>query len=248
MKKQILFVIATSSMVFFSCRKDGTELTEAKSVPGGEISSAANAPESNLYINPLNYNLEGSYSFDNTLKDGTSQLADAVPSTRLISFGTDRKGNLKSAIYFDSTYGVTIANVPQQTNTSLSVWLKYASPTNSATLVASQSKGPHIGQWLDKYITAVELDNIGAFGDGNGFSVNNSWHHVVITYDGSFIRTYLDGALKSAYPKSGAIAPTTAKYFLGHDFIGRYWKGYMDDLRFYSRTLTSKDVAALYNL
>jgi len=28
---------------------------------------------------------------------------------------------------------------------------------------------------------------------------------------------------------------------------GKIWKGYIDDVRFYSRTLNSKDVLALYN-
>jgi concanavalin A-like lectin/glucanase superfamily protein len=242
MKKQFLFTAVIISGILFSCTKEGVETQSTNNPDNAERSGKP------IVLDPLSVNLEGWFAFDGNLHDKTSQLADAVPTSRAYIFGTDRKGNLKSAMYFDSTYGLNIYNVPQQTNTSVSAWVKYVNPMQlSLRIFGPDGTGPIVGQNQDKLIGAVEIDTYGSFGDGMGVVADSKWHHIAVTYDGTSIKIYLDGVLKSTYTKVGTISPTTVKYIVGRDLFGRNWKGYVDELRFYSRTLTASDVTALYN-
>src|SRR5215467_686720 len=122
MKKQILILSTVIlPVVFCACSKksnlENMQIEQASS----EETSMSTASRS---ADPLTVKLEGWYSFDGNLKDKSGKLADAVPTTRVVTYVTDRKGNTKSAIYLDSTYTLKIKSVLQQTKTSLSVWFK----------------------------------------------------------------------------------------------------------------------------
>jgi hypothetical protein len=244
MKKEILILASVfTSVAFISCSKEKMESMQLKSTDEIVTISSSNGRT----IDPLTVNLEGWFAFDGTLKDNTGKLQDAVPTSRLYSFGDDRKGRKKSAIYFDSTYGATIKLVPQQTNTSLSVWIKYKSQTQGSIGVISDfGDGPHLFQGENILSGIVESQPNGSSGDYSS-PINTNWHHVVITYDGSHIKMYLDNVLQFSQSWPGTIAPQKVTYYLAKFWPNEYWKGYMDDLRFYSRTLTASDVQLLYN-
>lgn len=79
----------------------------------------------------------------------------------------------------------------------------------------------------------------------------NTWFHVVITIDNSFVKIYVNGQLEA----------TTASTFNGFNYtpgkkvvIGatnswyeKPFKGIIDNMRFYNRTLNAAEVLALYN-
>lgn len=75
--------------------------------------------------------------------------------------------------------------------------------------------------------------------------LNNQWHMLTITYNGSTIVAYIDGilfetALNDHFTWSGDY--NTATYFGNGGFNGK-----MDNIRTYSRALTHDEVRALYN-
>lgn len=246
MKKEIL-ILATvfSTLVFVSCSKEGV-MPEGTTHLNDEIVTSSNASKNLPVINPLYLNLEGWFTFDNNLKDKTGKLADGISTSRGIIYTTDRKGNTKSALYLDGSYGVDISNVIQQTNTSLSVWVKY-SALASHYLVTPNGSGPALDQMNNKYFGVVGIQAFGTDGVVSGI-LDNNWHHLVITFDGVYIRFYIDGALAGTKLFNSAIAQVFVKYRLGYrpEQAG-FWKGSLDDLRFYSRTLSASDVASLYN-
>ena len=88
------------------------------------------------------------------------------------------------------------------------------------------------GQW--KAVTAA-------------FPSLNQWHHVAATYDGFFMKIYLDGVLKSSLAISGNITSNTNDIFIGQqqDQI-EYFKGGLDELRIWSRTLTQCEIQNNY--
>ncbi|MDP3667496.1 MAG: LamG-like jellyroll fold domain-containing protein, partial [Sediminibacterium sp.] len=88
------------------------------------------------------------------------------------------------------------------------------------------------GQW--KAVTAA-------------FPSLNQWHHVAATYDGFFMKIYLDGILKSSLAVSGNITSNTNDIFIGQqqDQI-EYYKGGLDELRIWSRTLTQCEIQNNY--
>ena len=244
MKKEIL-IIATvfTAVAFISCSKEKMGTMQLRSTD--EITTASSS--NSRTIDPLTVNLEGWFAFDNNLKDKTGKLPDGIASTRGIIYGTDRKGVAKGAIYFDSSYGVTLKLVPQQTHTSLSVWVKYASQMQGAiSIIGAFDDGPKLAQAQNIFIGTVESQPNGASGGYSGL-MNNSWHHVVVTYDGSILKMYVDNVVKVSMSWAGTITPRQVTYNLAHLWPTDFWKGYMDDLRFYSRTLSASDVSALYN-
>ena len=248
MKKQFL-VLATTvvSLVIISCSKEKTEM-ESSTLNPGEQTASSNAPAERLVVDPLLVNLEGRFEFNSNLKDLSKKLGDGVPTRRGVSYGFDRKGNFKAALYLDSTYSVKLNDVPQQTKTSLSVWVKPVHLQNGfGGIVTHQTMGPKVDQSVARLSCAVATD-ISTPGEYIDIFYPG-WHHVVITYDGSNVRAYINNVLKATLPHSASISPSLIDYVVGWSYIWDCnWKGYVDDLRFYSRTLSASDVQKLYNL
>lgn len=75
------------------------------------------------------------------------------------------------------------------------------------------------------------------------------WYHVAASYDGTAIRTYVDGRLVASQPRIGPIDVTPGDVIIGSD--GRYplgdrpLRGQIDDLRLYRRALSAEEIAAL---
>ena len=244
MKKQILILsVVTVSMVLFSCSKESLDMPTNEQANNEEM-VAPNRPA----IDPLSVRLEGWYTFDRTLKDQAQKLPNAFSSGKSVSYDTDRKGKPSGAISFTGSYHLSIDNVPQQTNTSISIWVKYSNPFNSTRGVVYGLRGPNVVQVNNEMFAAIVDDSSFTNGGTTGLHVlDNSWHHVVITSDGSTIKIYTDGNLKTTVNYPAIITPTKITYTVGAEADYPYnWKGSVDDLRFYSRTLTATDVKALY--
>ena len=77
---------------------------------------------------------------------------------------------------------------------------------------------------------------------------DGKWHHVAGTYDGTHLRTYVDGQLKRSYKKPGLQIEDNNSNLAVGDAPGwnRYLKGNVDGVRIYKRALDPKEVAGLY--
>ena len=78
---------------------------------------------------------------------------------------------------------------------------------------------------------------------------NGEWHHIVYVKDSSEVRIYVDGSEVDQAAFSGTI-PSTADVVLGAwdgSILGyakdHYFEGFMDDVRFYDRAMTTDEVA-----
>jgi hypothetical protein len=78
-----------------------------------------------------------------------------------------------------------------------------------------------------------------------------TWYHLVFTYDDNFASLYIDGALVSKAAKN-----FTSKYLENDSVLvglrygpknRRYFCGTVDDIEFYDRVLSPREVLALYN-
>jgi hypothetical protein len=76
----------------------------------------------------------------------------------------------------------------------------------------------------------------------------NTWYHAAATYDGTTMRLYLNGVLVGSTAKSGAIATNPSiPVNIGRNPDGggyTYHHGAIDDVRLYSRALSSSEIAA----
>jgi glucose/arabinose dehydrogenase len=76
----------------------------------------------------------------------------------------------------------------------------------------------------------------------------NTWTHLAMTYDGSMLRIYRNGALDSSVTVSGAIATSSNPLRLGGNQIwGEYFAGRLDDVRIYNRALSASEIQADLN-
>jgi concanavalin A-like lectin/glucanase superfamily protein len=256
MKKQIIILAtAITLLAFLSCSKEkfGTE------GPNGSIENAATInPSSQKIAGPavsLNKNLEGLFEFDGNLKDKTGKLGDAVASIfGADNYTDDRRGVSQSAIKFNGRYGIDIFKVPLSINTSVAAWVKcdlLAVPINY--FVTAQFLSPDFAQDNTTYWGVISTAATSGVPSG---PMNDQWHHLAATYDGTDLKFYVDGSyvgsslnkyLGAPYPK-GATVNYQAGYTTppGSKIISSVWHGSLDDLRFYSRVLSAADVQALY--
>lgn len=250
MKKQFQILSAIfMTIVLVSCSKQDVEAPQTPANANEEIATSSASAAGRIVIDPLAVNLEGSFKFDGTLKDNTKNIGDGVPTARGVVYTTDRKGNEKSALYLDGYYGVKLKKVPQQTNTSLSVWVKPAlfNYANFTYVIGSSAYGPVATQVYSSMTGGVVMNSTSAGGMPYHFADNN-WHHMVITYDGFKVRVYIDGQFHSDNHETGFIPASFSDFFLGCAPGKTLWKGAFDDLRFYSKTLSATEVSALFNL
>ena len=75
----------------------------------------------------------------------------------------------------------------------------------------------------------------------------NSWTHVVITYDGTTIKRYINGVLNGSISFSYLFGNTFVRMYIGY-FWGGKFKGNISDFRLYSTTLSAEDILQLYQV
>jgi hypothetical protein len=67
---------------------------------------------------------------------------------------------------------------------------------------------------------------------GSVINAANTWHHVAVSRAGGIIRTFVNGVQANTISYSSQIGAQTRVLNIGYqNFSGRYWKGYLDDVR-----------------
>ncbi len=81
-------------------------------------------------------------------------------------------------------------------------------------------------------------------------TLDNLWHHGVTTFDGTYVRFYLDGRLVGT---SGTVTAGVTTHFTENNKIGSYlgsssyFTGQIDEVSIYNYALTATQVKTLYN-
>ncbi len=81
---------------------------------------------------------------------------------------------------------------------------------------------------------------------------DQQWHHVALTRSGATVKVYIDGVLKETRSTSGGTANISSVAHLGicsniyllTNII--CFKGYMDDMRYYTRALSLEEIVKIY--
>lgn len=84
---------------------------------------------------------------------------------------------------------------------------------------------------------------------GSGMSLRK-WFYLVATYDGSAIKLYLNGQLKSSVSASGTITYTNGTLYMGRKYTNasvHSFHGMMDDIRISDIARTDAEIAAVWN-
>lgn len=71
----------------------------------------------------------------------------------------------------------------------------------------------------------------------------NTWTHLAATYDGSFIRLFVNGIQVAATARTGNLLTSTQPLFIGGNTIyGYHFAGLIDEVRVYNRALTQAEI------
>ena len=73
----------------------------------------------------------------------------------------------------------------------------------------------------------------------------NAWTHLATTYDGTNVRLYVNGTLEGTAISAGSIPASSGPLSLGGNSIWSEWfRGELDDVRIYNRTLSVSEIQA----
>lgn len=77
----------------------------------------------------------------------------------------------------------------------------------------------------------------------------DSWHHVAATYDGAFMRIYIDGVMANQMAIAGTITVNTNPLTIGYHngYTNEFYKGKIDEVRIWHRVLSPCEIAANRN-
>ncbi|OVE82188.1 hypothetical protein BVY03_01465 [bacterium K02(2017)] len=76
----------------------------------------------------------------------------------------------------------------------------------------------------------------------------NEWNHIVGTYDGSNVRSYINGTIDSTVAYTGPYDGTSTALMIGGDnfYDSDTWDGYIDEVAFYDVVLDAGEINARY--
>jgi hypothetical protein len=84
--------------------------------------------------------------------------------------------------------------------------------------------------------------------DGSTVLQQGVWYHICGTYDGAYIRLYVNGQEDASTPYTHGIATNDYYVCIGENLerTGRHWDGLIDDVRVYDHALDANDVHRLW--
>ena len=180
-----------------------------------------------------------------------------------LNFGLPIYGNKDNYFTFDGTNDyVAVSSFTNQPTTQITceAWIK---PTKGSVGTGTQ-RGGAISAANSMYLGIIDsVDGGNTFAmhwanqtsnsrlyNWNGSVPNNTWSHLVGTYDGSTSRAYVNGVEIANWAQTGTIPSTTY-------YLGTYGQGLTDGIhnfngdigvaRIYSRGLTASEVLQNYN-
>jgi len=196
--------------------------------------------------------------FANEAKDLVSNANAFYHANFPLTFAADRNGNANGALSMSGSQqdALTITeteynHLKQGDSLTISVWFKQKLPDNYG-VHGFFSKANNCG-CVDGFTLGYMLHPL--FGQSGGIydiSWTNeihldtqNWHHILITLTpGNDLKIYRDGVLRI----SQLYEHLDFGDWFGNYVIGKFFNGYLDDLRVYRRVLSDQEVQQLYNL
>ena len=270
MKKLILLLLLIPSLLF---AQDWQEARMNMGIIGGSVPAAGTnyTADANCqgawYLNGNNGDEIDRSGNGNTLTDANTNCGTSanVPSGYL---GASRifTNMLSTRLYRSdgSLVGLDINGANQSITLVAWVYLDI-DPVNTTWYVVIAKANTDNYQYLlsllgvadNKFKIAFVLSSDGTWGNRTElFSttttyVKNTWYHIAATYDDEHMKIYINGAQDSSdMDYTGGIFNGTAEFCIGTVFPAagfEYFKGQIDEVIVFNRTLNSTEILGIYN-
>lgn len=197
------------------------------------------------------------YAMDNDPSAGSVPGSPATYSAACAPCPVATTGRIGGGYQFDQDLRITLptSNLVGLAPFTVMVWIK---PTAGSTLYSIVNKPLDLVTVRNVFSLTLDSNN-GQVGfetsiGGNIVSfpatspdLRGTWHHVAASWDGSVRRLYVDGALIGMDP--GAFEDGSLELGFGADLDGNapsiFYRGALDELRFYDRALADAEIALL---
>jgi len=164
-------------------------------------------------------------------------------------------GAINTAVTFNGTSSRVAfgTGIKPTTGLSVSFWMKTTSTASSFIIDLTGYVSNWCGFRIERHsngITAFLADNTANYLDEavNVTVGDGSWHHVVMTWNGSNVYVYTDNSKSTAFPWSSTIVYETGDIlYAGSSSSGSYYTGSLDELAIYNRALTDEEVTILFD-
>jgi prepilin-type N-terminal cleavage/methylation domain-containing protein len=216
-------------------------------------------------LEPLDYG-DPTLLGDWTLNEGTGSVAydysgnNATDTWNGVATGTSgyysagKVGPWAGAFDGSSTYANDVganSNFNLRSAVTMIAWVKLTSASGDTKVISKRPAyvltvfSNNIPE-TEIFIGGVSMDTRGVA--GGTVLANGTWYQIAGTYDGTTLKTYVNGALDRQLAVSGLMDVTSTVVTLGKtaDSMANYFPGLIDDARVYSRALSAAEIQAMY--
>ena len=137
---------------------------------------------------------------------------------------------------------------------TIEAWLYTMSTGTAQNVICKSSQTDNTGYIFprsdDNWVSVKTYLRIG--GSWYTYSVPypslNTWHHVALTYDGSYVKIYVDGVLSGSWSQTGTIVTNANPLTIGSQpGYGEYFKGSVDEIRIWNVARTQSQIQTNMN-
>lgn len=181
------------------------------------------------------------YTFNGTL----SNIAGTEPfSAANTTFTANRNNVANSALSITPSAGTSaaITGLPlADSPRTISFWYKLDANVNNSSVFSYGTTGAsQFGMFIQSTGRPVFWSNLADPVFGTSSFAASNWHHVVLTYDGTNLSIYMNGALQGTKSFTANTATSAIKFFNSSTTLG------LDDLKIYSVALDQAAITSLY--
>jgi hypothetical protein len=174
--------------------------------------------------------------YDGTLTDANGNSAS---DAGIIGPGFRFNGDVDSI-------NIGVINTPQPI--TYSCWLKSNNIDDNRGALGRYYNLYFLGTWNTGpgYLRhSVDINSVRYYQHTSG--VSNTWYQMDVTYDGSTVRYYIDGALVGSNSVSGSLSYTNFPWHIGDNGNGAlFWNGVVDEVRIANICLSTGWISTYY--
>jgi hypothetical protein len=236
--------LAVGTHTFATRARDAAGNVDASPATASWTITSTTTPPSNGLVAAYGLNETGGAVIRDASGSGLNGTASNTWPTGAGKFG--------GALRFNgSSSWITVADndkLDLSTRMTLEAWVKPANAMSSwrSILVKERTGGLSYGLYANTNTnqpaglahTSAEFDTRG----GSRLPVN-TWSHLAVTYDGSYLRLFVNGVQISARALTGSMVAGTGALRIGGNSIWSEWfNGLVDEVRVYNRALTATEI------